>query len=67
MRGEKRKETPTLVSLTGNAGDKPPGGTMPARAGLGAVRGADGAIASTSTLPSAPAEAADVPQTLSEI
>lgn len=34
---------------------------------LGAVLGAAGAIASTSALPSAPAEAADVPQTLSRM
>lgn len=44
-----------------------PGVAGPPARGLGAVLGAAGAIASTSALPCAPAEAADVPQTLSRM
>lgn len=61
------REAPANLSRLAMLGTNPQGGWIFQQAELGAVLGAAGAIANTSALPSAPAEAADVPQTLSRM
>ena len=63
----KQGGNPRQPKQTSSAGQNPQGGWIFQQAELGAVLGAAGAIANTSALPSAPAEAADVPQTLSRM